>query len=184
MNQRPRRVSDAGLSLIEVLVSLAIFAIIGVAGLAVLNTVSRTGERTDGRLDRLADIDRTFLILRRDLMQMDAASATLDAGVLRFLRPLKDGSVAVTYLSADGVLVRRIEGASSGDVDQRLLDDVSTALWQLMDGTGRWHAVWPPVAGDDPQRPHAAELSLDLSLEGGQVGSIVRLFPLAAGQGG
>ena len=39
-----KRAGDAGLSLIEVLVSLAIFAVIGVAGLTVLDTVARTGE--------------------------------------------------------------------------------------------------------------------------------------------
>lgn len=176
-----RRPGDAGVSLIEVLVSLSIFAIIGVAGLSVLNTVSRTGERTDGRLERLSDIDRSFLILRRDLMQMEGFTATLEAGALGFFRPLEETSVSITYLAADGALVRRIGMASSDPVDQLLLEGIRAADWQLMDGTGRWHATWPP--GTDPQRPHAAELSLQLRTETDRPEEITRLFPLSAGQG-
>ena len=72
-----KRAGDAGLSLIEVLVSLAIFAVIGVAGLTVLDTVARTGENTEGRLERLADIDRAFLVIRRDLAQIAPIDVTL-----------------------------------------------------------------------------------------------------------
>ena len=48
---------DAGLTLIELLVAMAIFAVIGVAGLAVLDTVLNVNARTDGRLERLAQVD-------------------------------------------------------------------------------------------------------------------------------
>ena len=180
---QPGRAQDAGVSLVEVLVSLAIFAMIGVAGLAVLNTVSRTGERTEGRLERLADIDRSFLILRRDLMQMRGQTVTLKQDALRFVRPLEGRAVAVRYLSDDGVLMRQIERVAPEEVDQHLLDDVASVTWQVMDGSGRWHGVWPPDGVSDPARPHAAELTLNLQDAETGAQTIVRLFPLAAGQG-
>ncbi len=180
----PRRSGDAGVSLIEVLVSLAIFAIIGVAGLAVLNTVARTGERTEGRLERLADIDRAFLILRRDLLQMRGAAVTLDAGILRFVREAEEGPVALAYLQEDETLQRRIERTTSDDIDQPLLPDVTMTDWQLMDRAGRWHRLWPPGATAEPSRPTAAELTLDIRTSpDARPRTITRLFVLAAGQG-
>lgn len=181
MTSRPRRAGDSGVSLIEVLVSLSIFAIIGVAGLAVLNTVSRTGERTDARLERLSDIDRSFLILRRDLMQMDGLTATLDAGIMSFRRPFEEVFVAVDYLAEEGALLRRVQLPSIDPADQHLLEDIRSADWQLMDGRGRWHTSWPP--GVEAQRPHAAELRLALPTDNGESAEIIRIFPLAAGQG-
>lgn len=181
MTPRPARADDAGVSLIEVLVSLAIFAIIGVAGLAVLDTVSRTGERTDGRLERLSDIDRGFLLLRRDLMQMDGLSARLNRGALQFRRPSEERFVFLTYLADDDAFQRRIEVATNEPIGQRLIEKTLSADWQLMDGTGRWHSAWPPRGA--PQRPHAAELSLSLRTGNGRSEKVTRLFPLAAGQG-
>ncbi|KIN74994.1 general secretion pathway protein J [Sulfitobacter noctilucae] len=180
---QPQRAGDAGVSLIEVLVSLAIFAVIGVAGLAVLNTVSRTGERTEGRLERLADIDRSFVILRRDLMQMRGLTATLEAGALRFLRPVEGTAVEITYLTNEDVLLRRIDRVGTDNVDQHLLDDVASAEWKLMDRSGRWYGTWPPASATDAVRPHAAELVLNVRADGGRTEFITRLFPLAAGQG-
>ncbi|QUJ77920.1 prepilin-type N-terminal cleavage/methylation domain-containing protein [Sulfitobacter albidus] len=178
---QPRREPEAGVSLIEVLVSLAIFALIGVAGLAVLNTVARTGARTDGRLERLADIDRTFVILRRDLLQMTGASTQLQDNALQFARPIDEGIVIVTYIARDGVFVRRVARAASPDVDQRLLENVQSAQWRTMDAAGRWHDSWPPTAAETIPAAHAAELSVTLRADPPE--TLVRLFALPAGQG-
>lgn len=178
------RAGDAGVSLIEVLVSLAIFAIIGVAGLGVLNTVARTGERTEGRVEHLADIDRAFLIIRRDLLQMRGTSVTLDQDAFRFVREAEGEPVAVAYLQDEDALVRRIERPSATDVDQRILAGVATASWQLLDREGRWHSVWPPDLTSGPVRPQGAEMMLSVADDAvGPAQTITRLFVLAAGQG-
>ncbi|MDF1727665.1 MAG: type II secretion system protein GspJ [Sulfitobacter sp.] len=179
-----RRAPDAGLSLIEVLVSLTIFAVIGVAGLAVLNTVARTGERTEGRLERLADIDRTFLIIRRDLMQMQGAEVTLDGGSLRFRRQTEEDPVGVAYLLQEDRLTRQIDRPGQAEVDQLLLEGVARSEWSLMDAGRSWQQQWPPGVDGPPTRPRAAELALTLTVEGqGAPQTVTRLFTLMAGQG-
>lgn len=178
------RTGDAGLSLIEVLVSLAIFAVIGVAGLAILNTVARTGERTEGRLERLAEIDRAFLIIRRDLAQIAPSEITLDGDVLVFRRANADGQVALAFRIEDTTLTRHVGDTGSGPVDQHLLSQTTAAQWRLLDGSQDWHTLWPPADGSTTGRPLAAELTLKLRRNDADMPEVVtRLFPLPAGQG-
>lgn len=181
----PARRGDAGLTLVEVLVSLAIFAVIGVAGLAILNTVARTGERTEGRLDRLAEIDRAFLVIRRDLMQIAPAAVTLGDSAFAFRRLAADGAVPVTFLVEDTTLTRRIGQAAAGDaVDQTLLSGTASIRWRLLDGARAWHTVWPPLNAEAAGRPLAAEMTLEVWRAGADSpDTITRLFTLPAGQG-
>ena len=46
----PRAGSEAGFTLVEMLVALALFALVGLASFALLETVIRTRDRTEGRL--------------------------------------------------------------------------------------------------------------------------------------
>lgn len=178
------RTGDAGLSLVEVLVSLAIFAVIGVAGLAILNTVARTGEMTEGRLERLAEIDRAFLIIRRDLAQIAPSEITLDGDVLAFQRLSADSRVALTFRVEDTTLTRRVGNADTGPVDQKLLPRTTSAQWRLLDGSQDWHTLWPPTDDGATGRPQAVELTLELRRADADVPEVVtRLFPLPAGQG-
>lgn len=178
------RQSDAGLTLIEVLVSLAIFAIIGIAGLAILTTVARTGERTEGRIDRLAQIDRAFLVIRRDLLQIGPAAVRLDDSGFGFRRLTGDDAVDVTFVVDDVTLVRRIGQGGDGAVDQALLPGVAAMRWRLLDGAQTWQPVWPPASAEAAPRPRAAELTLDLWREGiTRPETVTRLFILPAGQG-
>lgn len=180
----PKRNGEAGLSMVEVLVSLAIFAVIGIAGLAVLNTVARTGERTEGRLERLAEIDRTFLIIRRDLAQIMSPTVNLDAQNLAFQRMYEDKSLKLAYHFKNTVLVRQIDVSAAQPVQQQLLTGISSAEWRLMDRGRQWHTVWPPTNQESKSAPIAAELTLNISRPDIPTPqSVTRLIVLPAGQG-
>ncbi|KIN71056.1 type II secretion system protein GspJ [Sulfitobacter guttiformis] len=178
------RSRDAGLSLIEVLVSLAIFAVIGIAGLAVLNTVARTGERTEGRLERLAEIDRAFLIIRRDLAQITPSAVTLDTQSIAFQRSQGLASARVAYRLDDAVMVRQIEMPQAPPVRQQLLSGIASAQWRVMDRARQWHSIWPPAGEQTAPTPIAAEVTLSIGRTEGPVPhSVTRLIVLPAGQG-
>ena len=179
-----RRHGEAGVTLIEVLVSLAIFAVIGIAGLTVLDTVARTGERTDGRLDRLAEIDRAFLVIRRDLAQISGLDTRLNEDGLAFRRLDAEGSFAVRYHADDTDLTREIRRSDPTPMDQLLLTGVRDVQWRLLDGAKRWAPLWPPEGVSSPQRPLAAELTLEVTRNGMDLPqSVTRIFALPAGQG-
>ncbi|HKK98047.1 MAG TPA: prepilin-type N-terminal cleavage/methylation domain-containing protein [Marivita sp.] len=178
---QPRH-GDAGVTLIEVLVSLAIFAVIGVAGLTVLDTVARTGERTDGRLERLAEIDRAFLTIRRDLAQMTDTETRLENDELTFRRLTETGSFRVSYRLDDTFLVREVQTDGPTPVPQNLLPGVVTGDWRVMDAGNQWRDEFLP---DTPNsvRLKAAELTLNVIRDEDMAAqSVTRLFVLPAGQ--
>ncbi|MFA8386242.1 MAG: type II secretion system protein GspJ [Pelagibaca sp.] len=179
-----KRHHETGVTLIEMLVSLAIFAVIGIAGLTVLDTVATTGERTEGRLERLAEIDRAFLVIRRDLAQITGMDTRLNTDGLAFQRLDSDSAVGVTYKFENSVLTRGIEQTDPSSTDQHLLNDVSDMRWRLLDQSQSWTSLWPPEGTSDPRRPLAAELTLDVNREGFERPQrITRIFTLPAGQG-
>lgn len=175
------RSGDAGVTLIEVLVSLAIFAVIGLAGLTVLDTVARTGERTEGRLDRLGEMDLAFLILRRDLAQITRRETRLERDRLQFRRARAEGSIALTYRFEAETLYRDVTLPGQPNVPQILLTGVMDAQWRLLDGSGRWAEDWPPDAGA-AEAPRAAELTLEVTrAQAEQPLRVTRVFLLPAG---
>lgn len=175
---------EAGVTLIEMLVSLAIFAVIGIAGLTVLDTVATTGERTEGRLERLGEIDRAFLVIRRDLAQITGMDTRLNTDGLTFRRHNSNSAVGVTYKLENSILTRGIQQSEPSPTDQHLLTDVSDMRWRLLDRSRSWTSLWPSKGNSDPHRPLAAELTLDVNREGFERPQrITRVFALPAGQG-
>ena len=53
MTQQVHRDTEAGLTLVEVLVALALFSLIGLAGFTMLDNILRVQSGTQGRLERL-----------------------------------------------------------------------------------------------------------------------------------
>lgn len=179
--RHPRR-GDAGVTLIEVLVSLAIFAVIGLAGLAVLETVARIGERTDGRLDRLAEIDRAFLVIRRDLAQMTGANTRLESNSLSFRRLDASTSFRVRYRLDGSALIREVWTNGAAPIAQQVLPGVTKNRWRVLNAASEWAEKWPPD-GSATARPKAAEVTLIVVRDGQALPqAITRLFVLPAGQ--
>ena len=156
----PRR-RDAGLTLVEVLVALAIFSVIGLAGLSILDTVVRVNRGTEDRLERLARIDRALLVVGRDLLQVEPGGVTLGEDGLGFRRSGADGPIRIAYALRDGALIRTLPGRE-GDIPQMLLDDVASLDWRLLGADRAWRESLPA----DSAPPVAAELTLTLPLTG------------------
>ena len=61
--------AEKGFTLLEILVALAVFTLIGVASHSVLNTVLDTDEVSTERFSKLQDLQRAMSIIERDLQQ-------------------------------------------------------------------------------------------------------------------
>lgn len=166
------RDGQAGVTLIEMLVAIAICALIGLAGFAMLDTILRVNDRAEGDLDRLADLDRSFLVLGRDLVAADASGLSLQDGALRIGTP--DGGTLRYDL--EGTSLRRHLGDSSAG--QLLVRGVAAAEWRVLDAAGGWADEWQEGPPGAPP-PRAVELHLDLG--GARGGGVRRLFRLTPG---
>lgn len=65
---------NKGFTLIEVLVSIFIFAILASGSYQVLQSAVQTDEVSGRKIDRLAEIQKTFMIADRDFSYIDRKS--------------------------------------------------------------------------------------------------------------
>ena len=178
MNARPRG-AESGFTLIELMISLGLFALIAVAGLALVQGIINVQGRTEVRLDRLAELQRTMFVVTSDLDQIAVGgivSGNARQG-LKFTRaaPGQGGTrIEVGYRVIGGALVR-----TGGPVLQRLLPGVKAARFRFWDG--EWRDRWPLTDAPElaGQWPQAIEMELQIvSPNGGVAGSVRRVVVL------
>ncbi len=154
---------DAGLTLIEVVVALALFALVAAAGAGLVTSALDADRHTAGRLARLADIDRAAAVVGRDLLEI--ADAPLSGGTdgVAFARhragwDAGGGAVAVRYRLIDGRFERVVD-----DRPQVVLDRVAAVRWRYYAAPGGWQDRWPATTAQGPAWPVAVAVDLDLA---------------------
>ena len=169
------------------LVALVLFALIGVAGFGVLDQILRTQAATEGRLERLARIQREMYLLTTDFSQARPSTLTFEGGdqgpVLSLERSAAEtgaGRIALAYRLRDGILLRDVSDASGRRVArQPLLDGVRGIAWQFFDPDLGWVDEWPP-GGQAPaqaeRRANPVAVSAVILLEDAQ--QLRRVAPL------
>ena len=182
----------AGFTLIEVMIALALFALIAVAGFTLLDSVLRTQVATDDRLARMAQVQRAMLVVSTDLDQITGALAG-GAGTLTLQKnDLSGARVVVRYDLGGGAMTRTVSGPT-GERTQVLITGVSDARWTFHRRRGDWLDVWPEITAPGVVQAQGAGIAvgaaetmapdagvtavaLDLTLEGfdGRPGATLR----------
>jgi general secretion pathway protein J len=140
------RDSQSGITLVEILVALVIFALVGLASFTTLDTILRAQNQTDGRLDRLAEIDRSLTLFGRDLTQATAGTIGISGDQLTLDSA---GNVALRYLHDEKSLVRESGDPNAEDrLNQILLSDIDNVSFRIFATDQAWHDVWPVAAQD------------------------------------
>lgn len=171
---------EGGFTLVELLVSLGLFALIAVAGVALVDSIIGIQARTATRLDRLDTVERTMFVIQSDLDQVSAGVISGGGPVLVFHRVAPGvGGVAlqVRYRLAGSVLLR--EG---GGRQQPVIDRIASAHFRFFDGA-RWVDRWPlatPPGNAPPPWPRAVALDLRLAGQGITAGVLRRVVALPA----
>lgn len=182
-----RRASEAGFTLVELLVALAIFAMISVAGVTLLRSGSDTQFAVKNRLEEYSRANRLYNAMEGDLAQAvertvrDQAGAPVPAftegdaiapgALFGFVRAgwsnyddaPRAGLQRVAYALEGGALKRlswpMLDGAAPSDAST-LIENVSTARLQFRDEKGEWRSDW--TATDADALPRALELRLTI----------------------
>ncbi|MFJ5298117.1 type II secretion system minor pseudopilin GspJ [Pseudomonas sp. NPDC088368] len=178
--------TNRGFTLLEVLVSLAIFSTLGFASWRLFDGVFRVQEQVRQEQRDVRDLRRAVAIIERDLMQATFSPKTpsvqLRHGVLNLRRgnwrnplgqPRGEGQ-EVSYVLEDNQLLRYSRSLDLPDVQKQvLLREVRGVGWRLYDARHAWRAEWPQ--GAQVGQPKAVELTLSFARFEG----IRRVIPLA-----
>lgn len=178
-----------GFTLVEVIVALALFALIAVAGFTLLDGVLRAQSATETRLSRLAEVQRAMLVVSTDLDQISGALAGGGTNLALQKDDLAGRRVTVSYTLTENRLSRTVAGPT-GDRTQVILDNVSAVRWSFHERRGAWLDAWPDPASSGAagvgqvqgsfagaRPPQAIDVvALDLSLAGfdGRPGATLR----------
>lgn len=138
-----------GFTLIEMLLAVAIFSFIGMASYSVLSTVLNADELSKDRLNRLNELQRTFMIIERDMLQVSqrrirSSGNSTEARVFAGAQYLFDSE-------QDGVAFTRVGWRNPQLMLPR--SDVQSVAYRLYEGRiERLFFVFPdPISGEEPK---------------------------------
>lgn len=173
----------------EVLVALALFALIGVAGFTLLDGVLRTQGATETRLARMAEVQRAMLVVSSDLDQL-TGSISGSGGTLSLRKADLSGAIVAVRYDLNGQTLTRTVTGATGERVQTLIEGVSAAAWTFHRRRGDWLTTWPEAELPLPFAPVGAPagptrldpdggldaVALDLTLTGldGRPGATLR----------
>ena len=171
----PDRPPARGFTLVELLIAMAILAVIGVIALAGLSTVLQQQTIAEERAQRWRDIQFAMRVITQDLAQVHPRAARDESGETwkpsflvgaseQFAVELSRGGwanpaglprghvlrVAYDWEDNANTLVRFHWPAmdrtlTTPPVRTELLTGVDDVQIRLMDRTGQWHLEWPPL---------------------------------------
>jgi general secretion pathway protein J len=147
-----------GFTLLEVLIAIAIFALISLASFTIFNTVLKSDEAAQKRIIRLNEIQRAFLIMERDFLQIARRSIRVDGET-----PL--AGFIHTELQSFSLTDSAIAFVRSGWRNPALImprSDMQPVIYQLNDNTlERLHFNFvDSVVGQEPKiRPLLTQVS-------------------------
>lgn len=193
----------AGFSLLEVLVAVAIFAVLSVAAYGALDATIRARAQAGEAAAELAALQSAVLALERDLRE--AAPRPVRGAVGERLPALAGGPAGfeVTHAAfaslssepsarlarsgwgiADGALTRArwpvLDRAPATRPSARpMLDGVSTLRLRYLDGRGDWRDSWPPRDGPEAL-PERLPRAVEFTVRGDAFGEVVRRVALVA----
>ncbi|MCG6865312.1 MAG: type II secretion system minor pseudopilin GspJ [Thiogranum sp.] len=193
-----------GFTLLELLIALAIFALVGAMAFGGLKGVLDQKEHTMAQSQRLSDLQKAYRIMQRDLEQMvsrkirnefgdqvDALVGGSGFNGVEFSRAgyanpagfLRSDIQRVAYIPDQETLLRRtwrvLDRAQDTRPDEQVLvEGMQRFSMRFLDKDNEWQDQWPPqsavTGGATIGFPRAVEVQLELD----DVGTLSWLFPL------
>lgn len=164
----PVTTRQQGFTLLELVIAMAIFAVLGLASWRLFDGVVRAERSGANHEQYMRTLLRAVAVIERNVLQVTVHPLVLEQGVLQLQRgnwrnPLdqpRSELQNVTYRLDQGTLWRESLGVEHPVAQrQKLLDDVLELRWRLYDGKLGWRSDWPAAAGQPVDRPQALELT-------------------------
>jgi general secretion pathway protein J len=145
----PVHKTNAGFTFIEMLLAAAIFAMVGLASVAVLSSVTQSDELSQQASERLVLLQRTMLMLERDFMQISVRHVRIDGEAPAKFRLF--GEKFLLDSDDHGVTLVRQGWRNPGMILPR--SEIQAVAYRLQDGSlQRLYTLYPDaVTGNEPQ---------------------------------
>ncbi len=186
---------NAGFTLLELLVSLSIFALIGAMAYGGLQSVMTLQSRTEEASEQLADLQKAYRIMQRDLEQIVVRKIRNEYGDtvgelvggrgftgVEFSRAghpnpagfLRSDLQRVAYVPDQDTLLRQTwrvmdRAQDSRPDEQVLVAGIRRFSMRFLGAANEWLETWPPVQGSSATPsglPQAVEVELELDNSG------------------
>ena len=158
-----------GFTLLELVIALAIFALLGLASWRMFDATVRAQQGVASHEQSLRRLQRVLGVIERDALQVASSVIVLGPTTLQLVRSNwrnphdlpRSERQHVLYRVENRVLWRESRGPESSTVErQKLLDEVDELNWRLYDREIGWSGVWPVGRGAATTPPQALEVVL------------------------
>ncbi len=189
-----------GFTLLEMLVALAVFAVLGLMSSQMVSRVLDVHKVAIARGERLGELQRAMQLMQRDVLEIAPRSVRDEMGdALPVMRIGSDTALELTrngwrnplgqrrsemqrvaYVARDDILYRYYwnvldRAEDTKPVIQELLHDVSVVEVRAVDVSGNEHAFWP-LGGDLDSDPASKLAAIQVRLTVAPFGEITRLW--------
>ena len=194
-----------GFTLLELLIAIAIFALLGLGTYRMLDSVLQTDKVTRAHEAQLRELVRAMAAFERDLLQVLPRPARDGFGEPRAALLGEDGDNDALELTRSGwrnplaqarASVQRVRWQRSGEQWQRqywtvldqaqdsqpqvqqALDGVTGLQLRYQDGKGVWHDAWPPEQEHGEEALVVLPQAIELVMQHRRYGELRRLLRL------
>jgi len=203
MSNKPESTACAGFTLLELLVALAIFGLLATMSYSGLRAVLEQQAGTGVEADRLAELQKIYMLMQRDIEQVvdrpvrdefgDTQPALVGRDTLQLTRGGWSNPAArarsnlqrVGYAFEDDELVRYSwsvldRAQDSEPLRQPLTDSIEQLQLRYLAANNEWREQWPDaIAVADPATPPPVlPRAVEVTLEHTHYGQLVWLFQL------
>lgn len=182
-------VNQRGFTLMELLIAIAVFAVLGAMSYGGLNAVLKTRARTMEAADQLHNLQISLMLIQRDIQHVVNEPSRDEFGdlhppittdfnddrLVEFSRlgwnnptdQLRSTYQRVAYGFEDNTLLRYYwphfhRGPQEQPIMAELLEGLEEISFRYMDKQENWHDDWPPLNSNIAELPQLVEIALEL----------------------
>ena len=167
--------AQTGFTLLELVIAIAIFALLGIGCWRLFDGVMRTERASSAHEQALRSLQRAVALIERDVLQVQTSvklpGLALSQNELNIRRgnwrnPLgqpRSELQDISYTLENGVLWRYSREQDSAQVQkQKLLSDVRSLSWRVFEDKTGWRSDWPAGKAAPEIGPRALEVQLSV----------------------
>ena len=171
-----RTTKQSGFTLIEVMVSLVLVSLTGLAGLALVDSLTNVQLHVDERYEDLENLQEFWRVFEQDIQQADPSTLILETGQMQVSTWICGQASTVKYEWSARAISRDNSACSRNNIALELREMPRITV---RDHTAAMHTTWPQTLPDELPELDIVQIEIQLATRDDMPGDdIMRLFEL------